>query len=499
MSLNELKVRLSNIHNLDKIGSLLGWDQQVNMPPGGTAARAEQLATLATFIHDLFTSDATGKLIQSAEAEVNGANYDSIDASLVRVARRNYDREIKVPTELEAEIQRTTALAHEIWVEARATNDFSKFQPELEKIYDLVRRKAEYLGYKEEIYDALLDLYEPGMTTAEVRRLFGELRQELVPLVAAIAENQDAVDDSILHQDYPIDKQREFGEMVVQKFGFDFQRGRQDLAVHPFCTSFSCDDVRITTRFNADWLSPALFGTMHEAGHGLYEQGSARELDDSILGGGTSLGVHESQSRMWENVIGRSRPFWQHFYPDLQKTFPDALKGVDVESFYKSINASKPSLIRVEADEVTYNLHIMIRFELETAVLNNKLAIRDLPDAWNATTEDYLGITPPDNALGILQDVHWSGGVMGYFPTYALGNLLSIQFYDKAIAAHPEIPEETGRGEFGTLLNWLRENIHRHGSKYESMELVQRVTGEKIQTKSFMNYLRTKYSDIYGL
>ncbi|HLA42036.1 MAG TPA: carboxypeptidase M32, partial [Aggregatilineales bacterium] len=223
------------------------------------------------------------------------------------------------------------------------------------------------------------------------------------------------------------------------------------------------------------------------------------ELDDSILGGGTSLGVHESQSRMWENVIGRSRPFWQHFYPDLQKTFPDALKGVDVESFYKSINASKPSLIRVEADEVTYNLHIMIRFELETAVLNNKLAIRDLPDAWNATTEDYLGITPPDNALGILQDVHWSGGVMGYFPTYALGNLLSIQFYDKAIAAHPEIPEETGRGEFGTLLNWLRENIHRHGSKYESMELVQRVTGEKIQTKSFMNYLRTKYSDIYGL
>jgi carboxypeptidase Taq len=302
-----------------------------------------------------------------------------------------------------------------------------------------------------------------------------------------------------VYRNYPIDKQREFGEIVVAKFGFDFTRGRQDVAVHPFCTSFSCNDVRITTRYNDDWLSPALFGTMHEAGHGMYEQGNAQYLDNNILCGYSSLAVHESQSRMWENVVGRSRAFWNHFYPQLKSTFPESLSDTNVDAFYAAVNASKPSFIRVEADEVTYNLHIMVRFDLEMAVLNGDVAVKDLPDAWNAKYEEYLGITPPDDALGVLQDVHWSSGIMGYFPTYALGNLLSLQFYGKAVEDHPEIPKQIGQGEFDTLREWMRVNIHQHGAKFKPQELVQRVTGTSMQTGPFLGYVTKKFSEIYGL
>lgn len=499
MSLDELKARLSELNNVNRAAAILGWDQQTMMPPGGAEARARQLGTLSKIAHEIQTADETGRLIEDAKKEVAGMDYESDDAALVRAAEYDYEQATKLPTDLVVAITETTTLAHEVWVEARANNDFEHFRPMLEKIFDLTHQMVECFGYKEVPYDALLDQYERGMPTREVKRLFDELKQELVPLVKAIAENQDAVDDSVLHRSYPIDKQREFGEKVVSAYGFDFKRGRQDLAVHPFCTHFSANDVRITTRFDPNWINPALFGTMHESGHGMYEQGVAQNLDNSILGSGTSLGVHESQSRMWENIVGRSRGFWGHFYPELQALFPDALNGVTVDTFYKAINKSYPSFIRVEADEVTYNLHIMVRFELEQAIMNGELAIKDLPAAWNAKFEDYLGIVPPNDAQGVLQDVHWSSGLIGYFPTYSLGNLLSVQFYDKAVQEHPEIPNEIARGKFDTLLNWLRVNIHQHGRKFTPQELVQHVTGTSIQTGPFMRYLTEKYTDIYNL
>lgn len=499
MALAELKARLTELHNIGRAAAILGWDQQTMMPPGGAEARARQLGTLSKIAHELQTADETGRLIEEAKKEIEGLDYDSDDAALVRAAEYDYQQATKLPTELVVALMETTTLAHEIWVEARANNHFEHFRPILEKVYDLTRQSVECLGYDEVPYDALLDQYERGMPTREVKRLFDELKKDLVPLVKAIAENQDAVDDSVLHRAYPIEKQREFGEKVVSAYGFDFKRGRQDLAVHPFCTHFSSNDVRITTRFDPNWINPALFGTMHESGHGMYEQGIAQHLDESILGGGTSLGVHESQSRMWENIVGRSRGFWEHFYPELQAAFPDALKGVKVDTFYKAINKSYPSFIRVEADEVSYNLHIMVRFELEQAIMNDELAIKDLPAAWNAKFEDYLGIVPPNDALGVLQDVHWSSGLIGYFPTYSLGNLLSVQFYEKAVQEHPQIPDEIARGKFDTLLNWLRVNIHQHGRKFTPQELVQRVTGTTIQTGPFIRYLTEKFTDIYGL
>lgn len=499
MSLQALKHRLKDIHDLNQVSALLGWDQRVKMPRQGVTARAEQSAIVTRLSHEMLISAETGRLLEAAEREVASYDYDSDDAALVRVARHDYDRATKVPTALIVEFEKTTSIANEIWVEARANNDFSHFQPSVEKIFDLVGEMASYLGYKDDPYDALLDQYEQGMTTSEVRRLFDELRTGLVPLAKAISEHQDRADESIVRQAYDIQKQRQFSESIIPKFGFNFQAGRQDESVHPFCVGMSNGDVRITTRFDPNWLSPALFGTFHETGHALYEQGFTDELDRNILGGGTSLGVHESQSRMWENIVGRSRGFWKHYYPQLQALFPEALAKVDMESFYRAINASKPSLIRVEADEVTYNLHIMIRFDLEWAVMHNKLAIKDLPEAWNAKYQEYLGVTPPNNALGVLQDIHWSMGIMGYFPTYTLGNLLSAQFFNLAVQDHPNIPGDFERGEFGDLYAWMKDKIYRHGRKYTSPELVKRITGGVIETGPFLDYLNRKYSDIYGL
>lgn len=499
MSLSALKERLRYIQNLKNVGRLLDWDMQTYMPPGGAAARADQLATVQKVAHEMLIDDETARLLEAAAKELDGSSYDSDDASLVRVAKRDYEEAVKLPAAFVEEYERTVGLAHEVWVKARAESNFAHFQPMLEKIVGLVRQRAEYLGYQAHPYDALLNEYEPGMTTAEVRKLFDELRVGLVPLVKAISERQSAVSDEVLAREYPIEKQREFSMKVIEKFGFDFQRGRLDVAVHPFCTHFSRDDVRLTTRYDAHWLSDALFGTLHESGHGMYEQGSPAHLDLSILATGTSLGIHESQSRLWENVIGRSRAFWEFFYPQLQAIFTGTLDDVPLETFYKVINASKPSFIRVEADEVTYNLHIMVRFDIETALVAGELEVKDIPHVWNAKMQDYLGITPPTDALGCLQDVHWSAGYIGYFPTYALGNLLAVQFYEKALEQHPSLPDEIRRGEFGTLLNWLRENIHVHGRKYLPKELVQRVTGTSIQTTPFLRYLNKKYSEIYGL
>jgi carboxypeptidase Taq len=490
---------VSEIENVNKAAGLLGWDQQVNMPPGGAMARARQLATLARIAHEMLTDDKTAKLIEAAEAETNGMSYDSDEASLIRAVKQDYAENTRLPSSYVAEFTRVTAEAHEVWAHARADNNFAAFQPTLEKIVDLAIQGAEYLGYSEHPYDALLDRFERGMTTRRVTEIFDGHKPRLVSLIAAVGKHADRVDDAVLHQAYPIDQQREFGTQIIKAIGYDLDRGHQGVAVHPFMSSFSSGDARITTRFNPNWLNPALFGTMHEAGHAMYEQGVAENLDGTPLGNGTSLGVHESQSRMWENMVGRSRQFWQWAFPKLQDLFPQQLAGVDVESFYRAINKVAPSFIRVEADEATYNLHIMLRFELETGLVSGKVKVADLPQEWNGRFEQFFGIVPPTDTLGVLQDVHWSAGLMGYFPTYALGNLLAAQYYEKALAAHPSIPDEIAQGQFDTLRHWLNANIHVHGRKFTSDELTRRVTGEGIQSDAFIAYLERKFGDVYGL
>jgi carboxypeptidase Taq len=393
---------------------------------------------------------------------------------------------------------RQQSLAHLVWAEARANNDFKKFLPALERILELKRQEADYLGYTETPYDALLNQYERGMTTAQVKAIFDAHRPALVELIAAI-NAAPQVDDAVLHRTFDITQQRDFALKMIEAYGFDFRRGVQAISVHPFCTSFAVNDVRITTRFEDNFLNPALFGMMHEAGHGMYEQGVAQNLDGSPLAGGTSLGVHESQSRMWENIVGRSREFWVWALPQLRAVFPQQLEGVSLDAFYKAINKVERSFIRVEADEATYNLHIILRFEIEQDLLNGTLKPADLPEAWNSKFQAFFGITPPTDTLGVLQDVHWSAGLVGYFATYALGNLLSVQYYEQALKDHPNLPEEISQGKFDTLRQWLNTHIHQHGRKFTAAELTQRITGSAIDPAPYMNYLKTKFSGVYGL
>jgi len=496
--LEALKTRLADVQNLGLAGAVLDWDQQTYMPPGGVIARANQKATLSKLGHELFTDDRTQSLLAAAEAECRGLPEDNDDAALLRVTRRDLDKATRLPVALVEEKSRVTSLAQEEWAKARATNDFPAFAPWLERIVELERRVAEALGYKERLYDALVDLYEPGMTSRKLDEVFSELKRETVPLVKTISENQAAVDASVLHLEYDEDAQKRFAEAVLADCGFDFQRGRQDRSVHPFCTHFSRNDVRLTTRYDRNFLSMALFGSLHEMGHGLYEQGPAPELDGTLLSSGVSLGVHESQSRLWENLVGRSRGFWKHYYPKLQETFPTQLQGVSGEAFYRAINRSGPSLIRVEADEVTYNLHIIIRYEMENELLEGRLSVADAPEAWNARMESYLGLTPPDNRQGILQDVHWSIGILGYFPTYSLGNILSVQLFEQAIKDVPSIPDDIENGRFEPLLTWLRTHIHRHGRKYLPDELLQRATGSSLTVAPYVRYLKSKLGELYG-
>jgi carboxypeptidase Taq len=495
----QLVRQLNDYQNLQAIGGLLGWDHQVLLPPAASSARAAQMATLSRMAHDMFTSDETARLLEAAEAEIAGADYDSDEASMIRVAKQDYEEETKLPSRFVEEQAEVTGLAHEVWVQARANNDFRTFQPTLERILELKQQEAEYRGYSQHPYDALLGQYERGMTAAQVKAIFDEHKPPLVSLIAAIKAQGDKVGDAVLHQHYDVEKQRQFARDVVTAYGFDFERGRQDVAVHPFCSGFARTDVRITTRFYEDFLNPSLFGMMHEAGHGMYEQGVAETLDGTILGTGTSLAVHESQSRMWENVVGRSRGFWGWAFPQLKALFPEQLAKSDVESFYRAINKVQPSFIRVEADEATYNLHIMLRFELEMDMIAGKVKAVDLPEEWNDRFEAFFGIEPSSDSVGVLQDVHWSSGLMGYFATYALGNLLAAQYYRKAVQDRPSIPDDIASGRFDTLLTWLNENIHKYGRKFTSDELTRRLTGEGIQSRYYMEYLEKKCGDIYGL
>lgn len=495
--LEQLKERLAVVNDLNGAASLLGWDQQTYMPPGGAAARSEQLATLGRLAHEALISDEIGELLEGASAELTGSSSDSDESCLVRVVRRDYEKARKVPPALVAEIARATSLGMEVWVQARKDSNFAFFQPALQRILDLERDRARCLGFEESLYDALLDQYEPGMKRSELVRIFSELKAGLVPLVQSISERLDRVDDHVLRKTYPEAAQWGFSLEAARRLGYDFQRGRQDKSVHPFTTSFSINDVRITTRVDEQFLPTALFGTLHECGHALYEQGINQNLERSPLASGASLGVHESQSRLWENLVGRSRGFWKFFLPRLKQAFPQNLQDVSLESFYCSINRVEPSLIRVEADEVTYNLHILLRFELESELVEGRLSLADLPEAWNAGMKMLLSVVPQNDAEGVLQDVHWSNGLIGYFPTYSLGNLLSVQLFEKAQTAIPALAAQIENGDFASLLGWLRTSVHQHGRKFLPSQLIQIATGEPLRAAPYLHYLREKYSEIY--
>jgi carboxypeptidase Taq len=498
-ALQQLRTRLAEVADLNHVGALVGWDQQTYMPPGGGAARAEQSATLQKIVHQMFIAEETGRLLDAAAGEVSSAEPDSDEARLVSVTRRDYEKARKVSAELVAEIARVTGQAVEVWTEARAASDWKPFSPYLARIFDLQRQYADAVGYPDRMYDALLDQYEPDMRTAEVKAVFDAIKPDLIELVKAIAAKGDAVSAEVLHREYDEQKQWDFGLAVVKRYGFDFQRGRQDRSVHPFTTSFSINDVRLTTRIDRKFLSPALFGTLHETGHGLYEQGFSQTLERTPLADGASLGMHESQSRLWENLVGRSRPFWNFFFPLLKGYFPEQLADQTADSFYRAANKVSPSFIRVEADEVTYGLHIMLRFEMENELLEGSLKANDVPEAWNAKMQEFLGITPPTTAQGALQDIHWSSGLIGYFPTYQLGNLISLQLWNQLNADITDLSTQIEHGEFVALLGWLRANLHQHGRKFTSTELLQRMTGSGLNPAPYLAYLKAKYSDIYGL
>jgi carboxypeptidase Taq len=497
--LKEVKRRFLEISDLGAAGSVLSWDQATYMPPGGAPARARQGATLRRLAHERMVDPTLGKLLDDLQSHAESLPADSDDARLVAVARRDFERAIRVPGEYVARASAHGSATYDAWTRARPDNDFASMRPLLEQALDLSREYAEFFAPYRHIADPLIDDAEHGMTADAVSALFGELRAALVPLTRAIAE-RPAIDDTCLTGSFASAPQIVLGRNIAADMGYDLERGRLDETHHPFCTTFSAGDVRITTRVDESNIGEALFSTLHEAGHALYEQGVDPALEGAPLGSGTSAGVHESQSRLWENVVARSRAFWEHYYPLLQRTFPEPYGRVTLDAFYLAINKVQRSLIRTDADEVTYNLHIMLRFDLELRMLEGRLAVKDLPEAWRAAMEADLGIVPPDDRDGCLQDVHWySGGVGGAFQSYTIGNVLSAQFYAAATRAHPDIPREIAMGRFATLHAWLRDNIYRHGRKYAPDELVVRATGEAMSTAPYLAYLRGKYGEIYGL
>jgi carboxypeptidase Taq len=496
VGVKELRERLGQLTDLRNASHLLHWDQQTNMPPRGGTARAESIATLERIIHEQFIDDETGQLLDAAASQLNGAESDSDDVALVRVVRRRWEKARRVPTELAGELARAASVGQEAWVAARADSDFKAFTPYLEHNLELTRAYVDCFDGFDCAYDVLLDDYDPDMKTAAVAELFAALRSELVPLIAAVTEHADAVDDSCLHGDFPVEIQRRLVEETVAEMGFTKDAWRMDDAVHPFATSVGAGDVRITTRWDPEYYASGLYGAMHECGHGLYEDGIARELKATPLGQIDSLAVHESQSRSWENMVGRGASYSHVLAARVNRLF-----GSDVtpDVLYRAVNKVQPSYIRVEADEATYGLHIVLRFELEQELIEGRLAVADLPEAWNSRFKEYLGLDVNDDADGVLQDVHWSAGLIGYFPTYALGNLIAGQLWERAHTDLPELEQQIAAGELSPLREWLREHVHRHGSKFTSRELLERVVGGPIAVGPFVSYLKAKLGDVYGL
>ncbi|HXE55933.1 MAG TPA: carboxypeptidase M32 [Tepidisphaeraceae bacterium] len=494
----QLVKELREISLLGSVGSVLGWDERTQLPPKGTDYRAAQSSLLARMVHQRFTSPLIDDWLKTIEGSALVADPESDAAVNVRETRRSYDRARKIPSSLVEELTRTAVIAEQLWGEARKKNDYPSFEPWLAKILDLKRQEARCVGYARDMYDALLDKFEPGETTANIRKMFEDLRGPIVELIQKIVGSGRKAPLEILERSYPPDAQAKLAHLAAQKVGFDFEAGRLDVSLHPFCSGIGPGDTRMTTRYDLNYFGDAFFGVLHETGHGLYDQGLPAEHFGTPRGEAVSLGIHESQSRMWENFVGRGRAFWRHFMPLARNAFPPTLRDVDEDQWYFAINDVRPSLIRTEADEATYNLHVLLRFELEQALLNEDLSTKDLPAAWNEKMQKYLTITPPDNARGCLQDIHWAGGAIGYFPTYTLGNLYAAQFFEKAQQDLGNLDAQFAKGNFGALLGWLRQNIHSQGKRYRAADLVKRVTGNSLSPDPLLRHLRDKAS-LYGV
>ncbi len=495
-NLKKLRATYQEISQLSGIMALLGWDQQVYMPKAGVEGRANQMALLGGIIHDKATSEEAGKVIYDLVSEIPDLDADDELAREVKLTKKAYDRETKIPKELVIEAAILGAQAHSAWLEAKQTNDYAKFEPFLKKTVNLNLRIVEFFKPYDHPYDVLLDNYEPGMKKVEVQAIFDALRPRQVEILQKIAASEQ-VDDSMFKKDFPIENQKRVNTFITRLMGLPSDRTRLDETEHPFTTEFDLDDVRITTHYHSNQVLSAFMSTVHEGGHALYELGMNRAWKETALGQAISLGVHESQSRLWENMVARSYPFWEFVYPLMQMEFPTQLENVSLEQAWRAVNKVSPSFIRTEADEATYNLHIMLRMELEIAMLDGKLDTKDLPEAWNERMRDYLGVVPPTDTLGCLQDVHWSGGMMGYFPTYALGNLISAQWWDQLRKDLPNTDDQLRQGKFRDILDWLVTHVHSAGSRYDTQDLLQRVTGESLNPDHYIKYLSDKYQKIY--
>ncbi|HMQ33621.1 MAG TPA: carboxypeptidase M32 [Chloroflexaceae bacterium] len=504
---------LGEVYDLSRTATLLGWDELCMMPRGGSAARADQKATLERLIHQRFTSDEMGEVLDALADWANACGFDTFEGSLVRVTRRNYEQYKKIPPELVVAMSRAASRGYHSWAEARRANDFRVWQPMLEEVVRLLIELTEVMGYTERRYDALLERREPGLRTIHVEALFDRIRAEIVPFARLVAEHSDTIDDRVLHQHFDPERQRTLAGEVVRTLGFDFDRGRIDTALHPISYSISPGDVRLATRIKEHSFPAGFFSTIHEAGHGMYFQGVPMEFRRTSLDGttaqganltpvygGISTGLHESQARMWENVLGRSRPFWGYWYPRVQSLFPEQTEGVSLEAWYRAVNRSRPSLIRVEADEVTYDLHIMLRFDLENMLIEQELAVADLPTAWADLSERYLGLRPSDDLTGVLQDIQWSRGGHGGFPSYTIGNTLGLQLWRLMEAATPDLETQLREGNFLVVRDWMGRNIHCHGSKYQPLEIVERLTGQAaLDPGPYIAYLKQKFGELYGI
>lgn len=497
MNFNEFKNKLVEIRRLQSATSLLGWDQQVYMPPEGADERAKTIAALAGIIHQKFTSRELEKDLLTLRKKQS--KLTSKQKAIVREVWRDFSREKKLPQKFVEELAQAASAGYSIWKEARKKSDFKLFAPQLKKIVNLKRKEAEYVGYKNSPYDALIDVYEPGANSEEISIIFFELKSFLIPFIEKIKKSSVKINPKRIKGNFDIKRQVDISQTFIKKIGFDFEKGRLDETTHPFCTNFHPCDVRITTRFSKNDVMYCLSSVIHETGHALYEQGILPENFGTPLGESVSLGIHESQSRLWEKIIGQGRNFWAYFYPVLKKEFPNPFKEVSLDEFYRIINIVRPNFIRTESDEVTYNLHIILRFEIEKELIEGSINVADLPEIWNQKIEEYLGLKVKKDALGVLQDVHWSGGSFGYFPTYTLGNLYAAQFYAAAKHDIPGLEKKISLGRFSPLLGWLRKKIHMHGKFYTAEELVRNVTGENLSTKYFIDYLTKKYKDIYKL
>ncbi|HUP27695.1 MAG TPA: carboxypeptidase M32 [Chloroflexia bacterium] len=494
-----LMTLLAEVRDIERALALLWWDRQALMPPGGAEERSNQIATISKIYHTKFTSDEIGRLLNDLSSEMADLDPDSDEARIIKVTRHDFDMECKLPERLVEETARASSAGLEAWQKARAAKSFAMFAPYLQRNAELTREAANAYGYEDRPYDAFLGIVEPGITTAQLETIFSELKEAIVPMVREVAARQDKTDDSCLHQPFDEHKQMDISLKIAQQYGYDLNRGRLDKSPHPFATSFGVGDVRITTRVYPNFLNACLFATLHESGHAMYEQGISPALSRTPLGQGASGGVHESQSRLWENLVGRSRPFQNYLFPRLQETFPEQLGNVDIEAFYRAVNKVHPSLIRVEADEVTYNLHILLRFELENEMLEDRVDISKMDQIWRERIERYLGIVPEDDAVGVLQDIHWSSAGMYIFPSYTLGNVIGAQLFKQARKDMPDLNEQISRGEFADLLGWLRTNVYQHGRKFTPNELVQRITGQPVGTAAWIEYARGKFSELYGL